>query len=229
MPYFIGLLLLAGSAYLVLTGLARADARSLASALRMLVPAALGMLAVAFALAGRPGTGALLAIPAIVLFMRARRKNSPENSSQTPLIRSSWLELQVGSGRSQMDGVVLAGEQEGRKLSSLAPETLLALHDKMAEDAESRALMETYLDRRVPGWRGDAHAHIDGGQGRAPGAGAMADEEAYQILGLEPGASPADIRKAHRSLSQRMRVGPGPVLLQSRIDEARDVLLARHD
>jgi hypothetical protein len=229
MPYFLGLMLLAGFGYLVLTGLARADARNLASALRMLVPAALSILAIAFAFAGRPGMGALLAIPAILLFIRFRRRNFPDNARQSPLIRSPWLELQVGGGRSEMDGFVLAGEHEGRQLSTLDPAILLGLHQKMAEDAESRALMETYLDRRMPGWRGDAHAHVDGGQGRAPGAGAMADEEAYQILGLEPGASAADIRKAHRSLSQRMRIGTGPVLLQSRIDEARDVLLARHD
>jgi hypothetical protein len=195
----------------------------------LLVPAGLGLLAILFALAGQPGSGALLAIPAIVLMLRAIRKNKGSTTNQTPLIRGPWLELQVGTGRGQMDGVVLAGEFEGRSLSSLSNEALLHLHRQMEADAESRALMETYLDRRIPGWRGDADAYVDSGEGRAPGAGAMAHQEAYQILGLEPGASAADIRKAHRRLSQRMRVGSGPVLLQSRIDEARDVLLARHD
>jgi hypothetical protein len=229
MPYFLGLLLVAGFAYLVLTGLARTDARSLASALRLGLPGLMSVLAVSLALAGQPGSGALLAIPAILLFLRAVRRNKSSAAAQMPLIRSSWLELQVGNGRGQMDGVVLAGAYEGRALSSLEASTLIELYRLMASDEESRALMETYLDRRMPGWRGDAHAHIDSGQGRAPSAGAMAHEEAYQILGLEPGASAADIRKAHRRLSERMRVGTGPVLLQSRIDEARDVLLARHD
>jgi hypothetical protein len=189
----------------------------------------MSVLAVSFALAGRPGSGLFLAIPAILLFLRAVRKNKSSGAAQLPLIRSSWLELQVGNGRGQMDGAVLAGTYEGRTLSSLETSALIELYRLMASDAESRALMETYLDRRTPGWRGGAYAHIDSGEGRAPSAGAMAHEEAYQILGLEAGASAADIRKAHRRLSQRMRVGAGPVLLQSRIDEARDVLLARHD
>jgi hypothetical protein len=229
MPYFLGLLLLAGFAYLLLTGLARSDARSLASALRLALPSLMSVLAVSFALAGRPGSGLFLAIPAILLFLRAVRKNKSSGAAQLPLIRSSWLELQVGNGRGQMDGAVLAGTYEGRTLSSLETSALIELYRLMASDAESRALMETYLDRRTPGWRGGAYAHIDSGEGRAPSAGAMAHEEAYQILGLEAGASAADIRKAHRRLTQRMRVGAGPVLLQSRIDEARDVLLARHD
>lgn len=229
MLYFFGFLLLAALAYLALGSLARADARGVASALRLLLPAILAILAVMFALAGRPGSGALLAIPAIVLMLRAVRRNRYGGVHQTPVIRSPWLELQVGTGRRQMDGVVLAGEFEGSRLSSLGNETLLHLFQQMESDAESRALMETYLDRRMPGWRGDVQADVDGGQGGAPSAGAMAHEEAYQILGLEPGASAADIRKAHRRLSERMRVGSGPVLLQSRIDEARDVLLARHD
>jgi hypothetical protein len=229
MLYFFGLLLLAALAYLALGSLARADPRGVASALRFLLPATLGVLAVMFAVAGRPGSGALLAIPAILLLLRAVRKGQIGGTLQTPVIRSPWLELQVGTGRRQIDGIVLAGEHEGSNLSSLSNETLLHLRQQMEMDAESRALMETYLDRRMPGWRGDAHAHVDGGEGSAPRAGAMAHEEAYQILGLEPGASAADIRKAHRRLSERMRVGTGPVLLQSRIDEARDVLLARHD
>jgi hypothetical protein len=229
MPYFLGLLLLAGFAYLLLTGLARTDARSLASALRLALPILMSVLAVIFAVAGRPGTGALLAIPAILLFLRAVRKNKKSGAGQLPLIRSSWLELQVGSGRGQINGVVLAGAYEGRTLSSLEASTLIELYLLMAADAESRALMETYLDRRMPGWRSDADANIDNGERSAPSPGAMAHEEAYQILGLEPGASAADIRKAHRRLSQRMRVGAGPVLIQSRIDEARDILLARHD
>jgi hypothetical protein len=229
MPYFLGLLLGAGIAYLALSGLARADARGLANALRLLVPTLMAVLALAFAVTGRPGSGVLLAVPAALLVLRARRRHYSGIERQSSLIRSSWLELHVGSGRRQMDGLVLAGEYEGRKLSALQPDVLIKLYQQIAQDAESRALMETYLDSRMPAWRGHAHTHVDRGQGGTPGAGAMAHEEAYQILGLEPGAGPADIRQAHRRLSQRMRVGAGPVLLQSRIDEARDVLLARHD
>jgi hypothetical protein len=229
MLYFFGLLLLAALAYLALASLARADPRSIATGLRWLLPAGFGVLAVMLALAGHPGSGVVAVVAAVLLMLRAMRKNRNGAISQTPLIRSPWLELQVGTGRRQLDGTVLAGEFEGSRLSTLGNDTLLNLRQQMESDAESVALMETYLDRRMPGWRGDTHTHVNDGLRGAPSAGAMAHEEAYQILGLEPGASAADIRKAHRRLSERMRVGSGPVLLQNRIDEARDVLLARHD
>lgn len=127
-----------------------------------------------------------------------------------------------------MDGLVLAGEHEGKALSSLSLGQLQELLGIVREDPDSRALLETYLDGRDAAWRKGAHPDIDAGQGGAPGAGAMADEEAYQILGLKPGAGAADIRKAHRRLTQRMRNNGGAVLLLGRIDEACKVLLSRH-
>ena len=55
-------------------------------------------------------------------------------------------------------------------------------------------------------------------------------EEAYKVLGLETGATAADIRKAHRSLMQRLHpdVG-GSSFLAARINEAKDVLLSNHN
>ena len=59
-------------------------------------------------------------------------------------------------------------------------------------DEESRALLAAYLDRRDAGWREHAQADAAAGRGSAP-RGPMTHEEAYQILGLEPGAKAEDI------------------------------------
>ena len=70
-------------------------------------------------------------------------------------------------------------------------------------------LFEAYLDRREPGWREDVEGDRDAGPRRPADAGAMTDEEAYQILGLPPGAGEAEIRAAHRRLMMRGASRPG--------------------
>ena len=125
---------------------------------------------------------------------------------------------------------MLAGSHEGRVLGSMSLAELRTLYDELAADGESRQLLETYLDGRFPVWREDAKPDRDDRQGVAPGSGAMTKEEAYKVLGLETGASAADIRKAHRRLMQRLHPDlGGSSFLAARINEAKDVLLTNHD
>jgi DnaJ domain len=61
-----------------------------------------------------------------------------------------------------------------------------------------------------------------------PGGGAMTEAEAYQVLGLAPGASPAEIRAAHRRLMRAAHPDAGGSdWLAARLNQARDVLLGR--
>jgi DnaJ-domain-containing protein 1 len=87
-----------------------------------------------------------------------------------------------------------------------------------------------YLDRRDPGWRENSQTDATTGSGRRGwSTGKMTEEEAYQILGVQPGASAKDIGLAHRSLMKKLHPDQGgSTYLAARVNEAKDVLLRRH-
>lgn len=225
--------ILAGAlvAALVVVAFLKSSPAGLAAILRVAAPALLGLGGLIIVAMGRAGPGAVMVAAALAWFgllglSRKREKPKPRRS----LVRTAALEMELDHESGGLEGLVLAGRREGRLLGKMGKNELVALYKELSGDAESRQLLEAYLDGRFPVWRKDAKANLNKRLRGAPGSGPMTKEEAYKVLGLEAGAAAADVRKAHRRLMERLHpdVG-GSSFLAARINEAKDVLLSDHN
>lgn len=137
-------------------------------------------------------------------------------------VETSWVSMSLDHASGAMDGVVLRGAYRGRRLGELKLAELQALAGECRADADSAALLETYLDRLHPGWRtAEQASHASS----TPSA-AMSREEAWRILGLESGAGEKAIRDAHRRLMKKLHPDQGgSSYLAAKINQAKDLLL----
>jgi hypothetical protein len=149
-----------------------------------------------------------------------------KSSGQVSRVRSNFVEMTLDHDTGAMTGTIVAGRLKGTSLDTLERSVLIGLLGEF--DEESRNLLAAYLDRRHPRWREDVDDGATAGRG-ATRSGKMSEEEAYQILGLQPGASADEIGRAHRSLMMKLHPDQGgSTYLAARVNEAKDVLLRRH-
>lgn len=147
------------------------------------------------------------------------------DGGDTSHVRSKFLHMTLDHDSGEMDGEVLRGDFEGQRLSQLPLHDLLTLfHRYRAEDSDSAALLQAYLDRYHGGWE------QQGEQGRqkadAASGGPMTREEAGQILGVDPDATREVIIAAHRRLMQKLHPDRGGSdYLAAKINQAKDALV----
>ena len=236
MQYFlIGILFL----FLVIAGLRAflgANPKTLARTMRKIVGIAALLFAGFFAATGR----FVFAVPLGILAMSLLGRNfsgaggfSPfpgranKSSGQRSRVRTQCVEMELDHDTGDMEGTVLQGKFAGRPLSSLDEAEVLAfLGECRTSDTQAAQLVEAYLDRRFPDWHARAGQSRGSDQGAAPADGPMTADQAYEILGLEPGASKTDIRRAHRALMKKMHPDHGgSTYFAAKINQAKDFLL----
>jgi DnaJ-domain-containing protein 1 len=153
-----------------------------------------------------------------------RTHKSPGQTSQ---VRSAFVEMELDHDTGAMRGRILAGRHEGVMLDDLDAATVVGFLGEI--DEESRALLVAYLDRRAPRCRVTLSVFTPAGHGSPRWSGKMTEEEAYQVLGVQPGASATEIGRAHRTLMKKLHPDQGgSTYLAARVNEAKDVLLRRH-
>ena len=232
MPTLIFGLLVLVAALWVLGVISRVDPKVAARVMK----AAGGIMAIAFAAflglrgeifvvvpLGLFGLGLLGWIP---FGMTGFTQRTQKSAGQVSRVRSAFLEMELDHDSGAMRGRVIAGRRQGAALEALDVKTLAGLLDEF--DEESRALLVAYLDRRDPGWSEYAQGHATAGRA-AGSSGKMTEQEAYQILGIEPGASAAVITRAHRALMKKLHPDQGgSTYLAARVNEAKEILFRRH-
>jgi hypothetical protein len=238
MPYLLAGFLIIWFALYAAKAFARADPRQLARLLEKGGAALLFAFALFFLLRGRIemtiGCGAL---GAWLLAMSRRTSHgafrSGSRGHKVSRVRSAMVEMELDLETGAMRGTILAGPDEGRALEDLTrPQCERVYRLCLRDDPDGARLLEAYLDRRFPGWRSTRQSERDAGMGgaqRPRRMGAMSEDEAYEVLGLQKGASRDDVVRSHRSLMQKFHPDHGGSTdLAARVNEAKDVLMRRH-
>ncbi len=204
--------------------------RKLARMMRWVVGGLLVAVSALFALRGQVGLVTFTGPVAYMILRYGRIGNfsfegvevSEDNESG---VKSRVISMTLDHDTGAVSGRVTAGRFRGRDLFDLDENQMRSLLDEVARDSDSLALLETWLDKNRAGWR-----EYFGGTGRADADAPVADPEAeaYEVLGLHPGATEAEIRAAHKKLM--LGVHPdqgGSTYLASKINAAKDRLLKK--
>ncbi|WP_119462297.1 DnaJ domain-containing protein [Rhodospirillaceae bacterium SYSU D60014] len=250
---FLGLLVLVGVVSLLYMYVG-ANPATLARVLKWAAIFLGGFAVVLLILGGRLGLVLMLIAGLMPMFMRWRAVRDRMRAASGPAggrashVDTSYLSMTLDHDTGELDGTVVAGRYKGRQLGDLP---LNALFDLLAEcrvaDPQSAAVLEAYLDRthgaewRAQAEAGDADASGAGGAGAGSAGGSaggrsegkrntpkggMTREEAYEILGLRPGASPDEVKEAHRRLMLKNHPDHGgSTYLAAKINMAKDLLL----
>jgi DnaJ domain len=240
-PYFLVGVIVLLAILLAARGFVQASPAQLAQGLRAFLAAFSALASTGLLFTGRFGL-ALVAIGATFMAIRAMSRahagasgsfGGPSAGQRSSEVKTETLNMQLDHRTGELEGEVLRGRFAGRSLASLGVSDLLELlADCQREDPRSVPLLETYLDRRAPDWRGDVGGAGAGAGERSTGPGpqsAMDEATAWSILGLAPGASEAEIKAAHRRLMTKLHPDHGGSgYLAAQLNQAKDYLLSRH-
>ena len=203
-----------------------------------------GPLAVMAGVAPWTAAAGVWALPAIALLFDRRLflpLSQVDHEDDGPLLSTPFLNVTLDPDTDMLDGDVIQGRFEGRRLSDLSPDEVDALMSEVSSDPDSASILTgIFLQFREDIPSGDDRAKPGAGRGRSRRAGAGKDrggerrgttmdvEEAYSVLGVAPGVSETEILDAHRRLMKLVHPDKGGSdYLASKINEARDRLLDR--
>lgn len=232
--FILGLILLVGVVTLARL-FAQGDPKKVAKAVRYGGGGAAGLIAVVLALTGRLS----LAIPAFAVSAWLFGKRTPfafpnwagfgqRSAGQRSQVTTDYLEMTLDHDTGAMTGRVLKGAFAGQALDALSDSDLTQLVEECrGADPQGARLLEALVARRAGAEWQDSGGQSAGGRERPrPSGGPMTRDQAYEILGLRPGASADEVRKAHRALMLKLHPDQGgTTFLAAQINQAKELLL----
>ncbi len=147
-----------------------------------------------------------------------------KSQGQKSRVATTTLAMELDHDSGTMTGEVLAGPMRGKRLEDLNPDALLSLYEYCGTaNDQSVSLLEAWLDRNKPNWRGTWAGER---KSQRSGTGAMTRDEAFAVLGLQPKATLQEIKDAHRRLMKDFHPDRGGSdYLAAKINQAKDILL----
>ena len=184
----------------------------------------------------------LFRLPAL---LRRLRSLSGMGGVRSSAVETRFLRMRLDHDSGSVEGTVKEGPLRGRRLDELSAAELSALlRECRAEDSDSAAVLEAWIERHRPGGdsgsdsgegaseegRSGRAGSTDGPPGGGPGGGpgGMTRAEALAVLGLPADADEAAIRAAHHRLIQQVHPDRGGSdWMAAKLNEARRVLLGK--
>ncbi len=233
MIYLLGGLVFLACVWMMARAFLAADPKKLAVGVKWVGGAGLGALALFLFLRGNlaaMGTALGAILPLLIRWGRLRQILFPTRTSSGPTsaggssLDTAFLKVALDHATGRMTGEVIAGRHRGRRLEDLTSVETVELLDEARADPATVQVLEAFLDREHPGWR-EAGGDPSSPSSSSP-SGSMSRAEALQVLDLAEGASPAQIREAHRRLMLANHPDRGgSTFLAAQINRAKDVLL----
>jgi hypothetical protein len=227
-------LILGGVVYLALWMFARSDAGRLGTAVTA-TSIGFGVLGGILLLLGSRGGLLVLAVAGglyLIFNLHGwwlQQRGASGSIGQRPPIVTKYLNVVADANTGKLYGTVLAGRFRNRRLTELSLEQLLEIREQCRrDDADATLLIEAYLDQVYgAAWKAKSEGGPFESARPANATGSvMTRAEAYEVLGLQPGAHDAEIREAHHRLMMKLHPDQGGSgYLATRINQAKDVLL----
>lgn len=152
-------------------------------------------------------------------------RTAQASAGNTSSVETRFFRMSLDHDTGALDGEILEGPGKGSLLSQVNFEQAMDLWSRAQADPPSLQVLESWLDRTWPDWRERAGAGAKAEEPH-PATGAMTRDEAWEILGLKPGAPADEIKAAHRRLMRLVHPDHGgSTWLAARINQARDLLL----